>query len=84
MKNKQEIGTKKKGKTQGGKFLGKGAYGCVFSPPVPCENKALNEHIKKNAKGVGKFSKIPTRLKMRWHHLINFPLLTLKDYILYL
>ena len=59
MKNKQEIGTKKKGKTQGGKFLGKGAYGCVFSPPVPCENKALNEHIKKNAKGVGKIFQDP-------------------------
>ena len=25
---------------KGGKFLGKGAYGCVYNPPIPCKDSA--------------------------------------------
>lgn len=59
MKNKQEVINNRRKKTQGGKFLGKGAYGCVFSPPIPCANKAYNAEIQKNAKGVGKIFSDP-------------------------
>ena len=33
---------------KGGKFLGKGSYGCVFDPPLLCDKKLERE------KGVGK------------------------------
>lgn len=33
---------------KGGKFLGEGAYGCVYSPPVSCNDKNSNNFVKKN------------------------------------
>ena len=34
----------------GGKFLGKGAYGCVYNPPIPCKGsteRRSDEYISK-------------------------------------
>lgn len=33
---------------KGGKFLGEGAYGCVYSPPVPCNDKNSDNFVKTN------------------------------------
>jgi len=34
---------------QGGKFIAKGSYGCVYNPPLPCKGKARksNEYVSK-------------------------------------
>lgn len=36
----------------GGKFLGEGQYGCVYSPPIPCKIERYDTYF--NAKSVGK------------------------------
>ena len=42
LKNKTKTKTKTKylNKLKGGKYLGEGSYGCVITPPLPCNNKS--------------------------------------------
>lgn len=41
-------------KKKGGKFLGEGQYGCVYSPPVPCMDESSNRVIRTYSNPVGK------------------------------
>lgn len=50
MKNKKKIKTRKKKKSE---FIGKGSFGCVFKPSIPCK-KDLHKKRKKNNTKVSK------------------------------
>lgn len=54
MKNKKKIKTIKKDKSQ---FIGKGSFGCVFKPSIPCK-KDLHEKIKKIKKKTKKKNRV--------------------------